>query len=53
MYPKENEFTDQSNISFFSILKKMNNKDVKNGINFMLELVKSIAKPKKEALVEV
>ena len=50
---KENEFTDQSNISFFSILKKMNNKDVKNGINFMLELVRHIAKPNKEAMVEV
>ena len=46
------DITVEKDISYFRIMKELRNPEVKQGLIFMLEFVKSMAKPNQKILTE-
>jgi len=46
------DITVEKDVSYFQIMKELRNPEVKQGMIFMLEFIKSMAKPNKNLLTE-
>jgi len=46
------DITVEKDISYFQIMKELKNPEVKQGMIFMLEFIKNMAKPNKTLLTE-